>query len=251
MQTKVVIFRLKSEIISLRKEDKNLKFTINKLKAEMKELDGTLIKNGRIKDRIIRQAMLLDMLNILHRELEYTVKNAATPSDEVIKELEKLSLLIKNSDYSPTSYGVYKINHKIFIRELLATSKLDVLYTKIKEPLIKLKTFAFDYFKNKAAGTDEEKIGIFKKMYLKITSITAKQASIGGGSLAIAGFGFERYFWFKDKTSKEVTGPPPSNELNPDDLAHEQQLERTDKVETEKHDAHSLAIEVHIDELTK
>ncbi|MDD4976230.1 MAG: hypothetical protein PHY93_17870, partial [Bacteriovorax sp.] len=212
---------LKSEIITLRKEDKNLNFTINKLKEEMKELDGTLIKNGRIKDRIIRQAMLLDMLNILHRELEYTVKNAATPSDELVKELEKLSLLIKTSDYSPSTYGVYKISNKIFIRELIATSKLDAIYTKIKGPLIKLKNIAFDFFKNKAAGTDEEKFGIFKKMYLKITSITPTQVSIGGGSLVVAGIGFERYFWFKEKGSTEVTELPSSNELNPADIAHE------------------------------
>ncbi|MBC7539096.1 MAG: hypothetical protein H7281_09760 [Bacteriovorax sp.] len=242
---------LKSEIITLRNEDKNLKFTINKLKQEMKDLDGTLLKNGQIKDRIVRQAMLLDMLNIVQRELEYSTKNAVVPNEEVLKELEKLNQLIKNSDYSPTTYGVYKITNKIFIRELIATSKLDVAYTKIKEPLLKLKTFAFDFFKNKAAGTDEEKIGIFKKIYLKITSITAKQATIGGGSLAVAGFGFERYYWFKEKSTKEVTELPPTNELNPDDVAHEQQLEHTDKVDTEKHDAHSSVVEVQIDELTK
>ena len=134
---------LKSEIITLRKEDRNLKFTINKYKTEMKEMDGSLISNGKIKDRIVRQAMLLDMLNILHRELEYTVKNTLTPSEELLKELEKLSLLIKDSELAPSTYGIYKADNKIFIREIIATSKLDVVYAKIKEPLIKLKNFYF------------------------------------------------------------------------------------------------------------
>ena len=241
---------LQNEVITLRKEDKNLGFTINKLKSEMKDLDGSLIKNGKIKDRILRQAMLQDMLTIVQRELEYITKNTATPSDEVLKEFATLTELLKKSEYSPSTYGVYKIEDKIFMRELLATSKLDVLYTKIKEPLLKLKTVAVNFFTNKSAGTDKEKIGFFKKVYAKITSITPTQAAIGGGSLAVAGYGIDRYFGFHDAQIKEIDKQPIGNQLTPDDLAHKQQLERTQKVETDKNNGHSEVVEIHIDELT-
>lgn len=242
---------LKNEIITLRKEDRNLKATINKLKLEMKGLDGTIVKNGRIKDRIIRQAMLLDILNILHRETEYVVKNSPAPSSEMIQELDNLSALIKNSEFSPSTYGVYKLENKVFIREIIATSKLDKAYAKIKDPLNSLKTFVTDYFKNRNAGTDAEKVGFLKRVYAKITSITPKQAGIGGGSVVIAGIGFERYFAFKNTSNTEVTELPPVDEISPHDIAHKQQLDQTEKVETEKHEGHSSVVEVHIDELTK
>ena len=242
---------LQNEVITLRKEDKNLGFTINKLQSEMKELDGSLLKNGKIKDRIIRQAMLQDMLTIVQREVEYTTKNTAASSEEVIKELATLNDLLKKTEYSPSTYGVYKIENKIFMRELLATSKLDVLYTKIKEPLLKLKTVAVNFFSNKSAGTDKEKVGFFKRIYAKITSITPKQAAIGGGSLAVAGYGIDRYFWFHDPTIKQIDNQPEGDQLSPEDKAHKEQLERTHKVELDKNNGHSEVVEIHIDELTK
>ncbi len=203
---------LQTETVTLRKEDKNLDLTIKKLKKQIDDLDGTIIRNGKIKDRIVRQAMLQDMLTIVQREAEYASKNAAAPNEEVAKELEKLSALIKNSDFAPSTYGVYKINNKVFLRELIATSKLDVAYTKIKDPVNKIKTIVTDYFKNKMAGTDQEKIGILKKFYAKITNISAKQVTIGGGSVALAGIGVERYFWLKDKSVKEVGNGGPKVE---------------------------------------
>lgn len=198
---------LKSEIITLRKDDKNLGLTINKLKAEIADLDGGFIKNGKIKDRIIRQAMLLDLLTVLQREVESNVKNTPAPNELVLKELEKINMLIKNSEYAPSTFGVYKMTDKVFIRELITTSKLDVAYAKIKDPLIKVKNVLSNYFKNKKAGSDEEKIGFFKRIYAKISSVNAKQASIGGGSLVIAGIGFDRYFSFKNKSSTEIKVP--------------------------------------------
>lgn len=242
---------LVKEIITLRKGDKNLAATINRLKLDMKNLDGSFLKNGRIKDRIIRQAMLQDMLTILHRELEFVVKNAEIPDDELIKELENLNQLIKKSDFMPSTYGVYKIENKIFLREMLAVSKLDKVYARISDPIEKLKTLVMDYFKNRNAGTDAEKIGIFKKMYLKITSITPKQAAIGGSSVAAAWIGYERYFTIKGPVESVGEGIPAINQMDVEDQAHQQQLDRTEKVETEKHEAHSSVVEIHIDELVK
>jgi len=241
--------QLKSEIITLRKEDKNLAHTINKLKQEMKELDGTLLKNGKIKDRIIRQAMLQDMLTILQREMEYASKNGFE-GPALTKEMEEVAALLKQTEFSPVTFGVYKIQNKIFIRELMAASKLDVLYNKIKDPLNRLKTIVTDYFKNRKAGTDQEKVGFFKRMYAKITSITPKQAAIGGGTVAVAGLGAERYFWFGKKSTTEETDHSTAVEIGPEDQAHLQQLENTQKVETEKHEGHSQVIELSLEELT-
>lgn len=240
----------KSEIITLRKEDKNLEFTVKKLKKEITELDGTLFKNGKIKDRIIRQAMLQDMLTIVQREIEYASKNGSQ-SEVLTKEMESLTALIRQTEFLPTTYGVYKIQNKIFIQELMAASKLDVLYNKFKDPINKLKSIVADFFKNRKAGTDEEKVGFFKRMYAKITSITPKQAAVGGGTIAIAGIGAERYFWFKEKGLSEEQDRSSAVEIGPDDQAHMQQLENTNKVEVEKHEGHSQAIEVHIEEITK
>lgn len=242
---------LKNEIITFRKEDKNLSATINKLRLEMKDLDGTVFKNGRIKDRIIRQAMLLDMLTILHREMEYVIKNSAAPNDETIEELSQLSLLLKNADFSPSTYGLYKIENKVFIRELITASKVSDAYVKIKEPFVKLKTIVTDYFKNRKAGTDIEKVGFLKRVYAKITSITPKQAATGGGSVVVAGIGFERYFAFKEKSVSEVNELPLINELESSDLAHQQQLEQSEKVEAQKNDEHSSVVEINVDELAK
>ncbi|MDO9181042.1 MAG: hypothetical protein Q7U04_01475 [Bacteriovorax sp.] len=238
-----------NEIITFRKEDHNLKFTINKFQSDIKELDGSILKNGLIKDRAIRQAMLLDMLTILQREMEFTVKNAAAPSDDIVKELKTISNLIKNSEFAPSTYGIYKVHDKVLFRELIATSKLDVVYNKIKEPLLQLKNMAFDYFKNKSPTTETEKIGFFKKVYTKITSITLKQASISGGSVIVLGYGLERYFLLAESNFQKIEELPPTNTLSPDDLAHQQQLEQTQKVEDKRQDAQSSAIEVHLNEL--
>lgn len=242
---------LKKEIITLRKEDRNLKATINKLKSEMKDLDGSLLSKGRIKERIVRQAMLNDMLTILHREIEYVIKNSPAPGEEMIKELDGLSALLKQNELLPSTYGIYKIENKVFIREALTASKLEKVYAKIKNPVETLTSVLSNYFKNRNAGTDAEKIGFFKRMYAKITSITPKQAAIGGGTVVALGIGYERYFAISSSDTKEITEKNPTNEIGPDDIAHQEQLDETEKVDVEKHEGHSSVVEIHIDELTK
>lgn len=234
--------KIQDETISLHAEDKNFEYTIFRLKKEMKDLDGTFIRNGKIKERIIRQAMLQDMLTIVQRELEYSIKNSAIPNQQLVTELENLSTLIKNKDFAPSTYGIFKINDKVFIRELLSLSKIDVAYKKIQKPIIKIKEILSDYFKNKNANTDEEKIGFLKNIYAKITSISPKAASIGGASVVIGGIGLERYFAISKTDTKE---------LGQDDQAHLEQLEATKKVEIKKQDAHAHAVEIQTEDLLK
>lgn len=236
--------QLVEEIVTLRKSDKDLQYQIKKLKTEIKNLDGTLFSNGKIKDRVIRQAMLADILTILQREFEYAVKNTSTPDPELIKELDKINALIKNSKFQPSTYGVYRITNQVFLRELAALSKLDVAYKKfIETPALKLKEIVNAFIqnrpvKNAANPKEAEKIGFFKRVYAKITSITPKQAATGAGVVAVAGLGIERYFWFGQESSIG------------EDRGHEEQLERTEEEDEQKSEGHSRVIEVEIDELT-
>lgn len=240
---------LKNEIITLRSEDKNLDLTIKQLEKEMIALDGTLFLNGKIKERILRQAMLQDILNIVQREMEHSVKNLATPSDQAFKELDKLSSLIKNSDFAPSTYGIYKISNKAFIRELVATSKLDIVYHTIADPIVKIKNIVSNFFADKTAGTEPEKIGIFKRIYSSITNITTAQAAKGGAVVVVGGIGLDRYFAIKNISSTEITDKTPTNEMGPEAEAHQQQLEKTKEVEKQKHDSHSHVIEVQVNSL--
>ncbi len=238
-----------SEVISLRAEDGNLDFVMNRIKKELVELDGTLLKDGKIKDRILRQAMLEDMLTIVHRELESKVKNAPNIHEDVVRELEKLTQMFKNSDFDPSTFGVYKITDKIFMREILNLTKLDVAYAKIKGPLLKLTDILKDYFLSKVTGTAKEKTGILRRIYAKISKISPLKASLVGGSTVVAGIGVERYFAFDGNTSDEISEKAPQNSLGPDDMAHEEQLGHTKEVELEKAAENSKVIEAHVEEL--
>ena len=135
------------EIITLRKEDKNLGHLEARLKKEIKNLDGARLQNGKIKDRIIRQAMLKDILTIVHRELEYAVKNTPDVSETMIKELESLDSLIKKDEFQPTTYGIYRVTNKVFMREALSMSKLDVLYKKVQDPVNSIKDLFANFIK--------------------------------------------------------------------------------------------------------
>lgn len=234
--------QLVDEIVTLRKSDKDLAYQIKKLKSELQEFDGSLLKNGKIKDRIIRQAALADMLTIVQREFEYALKNTEAPSEEMTKALDHLNALIKQEDLQATTYGVYRITNQVFIRELVALSKLDVAYKKfIQAPVMKFTEVVQAFIENrpKNNATGPAKTGIFKRIYAKISNITVKQASIGGGVVVAAGIGFERYF--------SIIGEPVVEE----DRAHEVQIERTEEEAIKQSEDHSSVIEIHIDELAK
>lgn len=245
--------KMTEEIITLRKEDKNLGHLIAKLKSEIAALDGARLKNGKIKERIIRQAMLKDILTIVHRELEYSVKNTPDVAEGMTKELDKLESLIKQSDFQPTTYGIYRVENKIFMREVFALTKLDKLYEKVKDPVNTIKEVFASFIKSRtnssaANGTvnEKEKIGIFKRVYNKITSITPKQAAYGSGSAAVLAYGYHQYFWVgKSEAVEEIRG---GEEILEE--AHAEQLERTIQEDVKKSEGHSEVIELSIDELT-
>jgi hypothetical protein len=256
---KLVIKRngeLKEEVITLRKSDKDKNFQIARLKGEIKALDGTVIKNGKIKDRIIQQAALYDMLTITQREFEYGIKNTDGAHPELTLELEKINTLLAKAELKPTTYGVYRVTNKIFIREVISATKIDLAYKQFVEtPALKFKEIFDAFIKKKTLETEEEKLGIFKRIYAKITSITPKQLSIGTGSVVIAGVGLERYFAVKDEPTiieqkdneLEVVNDPKLETL--DDKKHKEQLDRTKEEDSKRTDEHSEVVEVHLNEL--
>lgn len=257
---KLVIKRngeLKEEVITLRKSDKDKNFQIERLKAEIKALDGTILKNGKIKDRIIQQAALNDMLTITQREFEYGIKNTDGAHPELTLELEKLNALLAKAELKPTTYGIYRVTNKIFIREVVSATKIDWVYKKFVEtPALKFKEIFDAFIKKKTAQTQEEKIGIFKRIYAKVTSITPKQLTIATGSVVVAGVGFERYFAINgDPIIIEERGGPEFVETDEarqetlDDKKHKEQLDRTKKEDTKRTDEHSEVVEVHLNEL--
>ena len=240
--------KLVEEVITLRKSDKDLAYQIKRLKKEIDDLDGTIFRSGKIKERVMRQAMLTDALTIVHREFEYALKNTPNPDTELTKEFERLTTLLKNSDYKPTTYGVYRITNKIFIREFIALTKLDLAYKTFAEaPLAKFRQVIDAFIHNRplTSSADKEKIGIFKKMYAKITNITPKQLAIGGAVLVAGGIGFDRYFALSGDAITQI-----ENSSN-GDPAHEEQMNQSIERDNRESEGHSSVIEIEIDQLTE
>lgn len=230
---------LSNEIISLHPEDNTYKSLLGDLGNRIKELDGSFLRDGKIKERIVRQAMLQDMLTMVHRELEYTVKNSDKLPTDILRELDRLNNIITNSDFTPSTYGIYKITDKVFMRELMSITKLDIVYETFKDPLGKLKTIFSNFFTKKT--TDKEKLSFFSRVYARIKRITPKQLATGSVVTATAGIGTYRYFWIDD--GHHVTLPS--------DDPHQIQLEQTQKALDTARESHSKVIEVFIDEEIK
>ena len=93
---------------------------------------------------------------------------------------------------------------------------------------------------------EAEKIGIFKRVYNKITSITLKQAAYGTGGAAVLAYGFHQYFWV-GQSEKAIEIKVKEESLEDASI---EQLDRTIEEETKKSEGHSQVIEVTIDELT-
>lgn len=244
------------EILTLRKSDKDKNALIAKLKGEIKALDGSIFKNGKIKDRIVRQAALNDMLTITQREFEYGIKNTSAPHDELILEFERLNALLAKGELKPTTYGVYRVTNKVFIRETLSATKIDWVYKKfIETPALKFKEIFDAFIKKKTNQTQEEKIGIFKRIYTKVTNLTPKQLAIGSGSVVVVGVGFERYFSIAEETghieqvSGEITETQEIKDVTADDKKHQEQLDRTQQEDMKRTDEYQEVMEVQLDEL--
>ena len=226
---------LTPQVFALHAEDNSYRTLIGNLQSQINLLDDGWIRNGKIKDRIVRQALLQDMLTIVQRELEHSVKNTDKAPAEAIKELDRLTTMMKNSDYTPSTFGVFKITDKVFINELMALSKTDVIYQKFEDPLGKLSNILSNFLDG--SPSDQEKVGIFSRIYASITSLTPLQMTTRASIAAVAGFGTYRYFWFDQSSVTELGSNDP----------HQVQINKTKKVTADKNAAHTSVIEVQVD----
>lgn len=210
-----------TEIITLRKEDKNKGLAIHKLKQQLKELNGKIFRHGKVEERVIRQAMLKDIVTIYHREIEHAIKNNINRTAELDNLYSSLSAFLKNSDFEPSSYGVFRVDRKVLQDELMMFTKLDRASIKISVATDKVKASFGSFFRNRNAGTDEEKVGFFKNMYLSVSNMTVGDMT-KYGIVAGVGFGTSHYFFLGIDNKNEDNGDGPSvEEITVEDLKSE------------------------------
>jgi hypothetical protein len=264
---------LQDEIITLRAEDKNLGFTIKKLKNEMTTLDELFGSNGKIKERIIRQAMLKDILTIVHRELEHALKNSTAPSAEAIAELSRITMMLKNSEDMASSYGTFKITNKVFIREMASALKLDSAYQKVTTPVSNIRSILSNYFTSAktevenlvpdrvqfpdlnststdnnafvaptvdstAAPTETQKVGFLQGTFASISNVSAKGV-VTAAVVVVGGIELNRYFSVKTNSTTEVKNDSKQTAI----------LENTKKKIQDKTNSISTMVEVQINDL--
>ncbi|MCK6595245.1 MAG: hypothetical protein L6Q33_08610, partial [Bacteriovoracaceae bacterium] len=235
------------------KKDKNLDFEIKNLKKELKAFDETLEKEGKLKDRVIRQAALKEMIQFVQRDIEVASFNVADAKlAHELKTLSKdLNQLLNKSQLQTTSYGVYKLNSDIFWNEILPINQVQTLkeyfkktgsffghaygFTKeklkasinfAKEAPRKLIDGVKDLFK-KDVDEKGEKIGFFKKLYAKIKAIDPKKAAIGAGVVSVGFIGAEQYFGLEPNTTIDCVDLDSGEKLECSDAS--ERLENTQK----------------------
>jgi hypothetical protein len=266
-----------SEIITLRKSDRNIDLVKNSLEAQIKELDGKFNSVGKIHERVLSQAMLKDMLTIIQRELEYSVKNATEISPELTKSLEDLEKILADNAFEPSSFGVYKITNQVFKTEVYDLFNFTNPIKKIvNENHIAVRKYIEKFFKKSGASevvqdvekstideqtklaskianpSEIQKDGPIKKLYAKIATFTPYQKFMASTKLSLIGYGAYRFFWFKEdpKNPVEVTASK-NGEVVVVDPLHQQAVEGTKKVSDENSQGNSKVIEIHLENLWK
>ncbi len=231
------------------KDEKNLKLEIANLENELKKHDDTLIGEGKLKDRLIRQAMLKDFLTIVHHEVEIFAHN--TQDEKLANEFKELAShleeLLTKPDLQTTSFGIYKLNSKLLLHEILPSTQVENIkntYQSSKEVIEKTYDFsknkikgAVDYAKNKGSNfvkgikdffkeeLDEEgnQKGFFAKIFAKLKAIDPKKAAVGGATVTLGYIGIEQYFSIKPTetsvcldplTEKPIECSPPADRLD-------------------------------------
>lgn len=183
-----------SEVLTFRKEDRNKKLAIDNLKRQLKELDGKLFKNGRIEERVIKQAFLKDILTIYHREVEYSVKNAKTSIAELDEVYKRLDGILKNSSLAPSTYGVFRMDHSLFKAELANFTKFDSAVRKVSASKDKIKDSVQGFVGRKNKPQDEQNMGFLENIYVSVSNLTVADLTRYGIVGAI-GFGTSQYLF--------------------------------------------------------
>ena len=156
-------------------------------------------------------------------------------------------MVLDDSTLSPHTYGVYRVSNSVFLRELAALSKVDVVYKRFLEtPSLKLKDILSNFIKSKDGNkTEIEKIGMFKKIYARITNISPRTVAIGGLGVVGVGVGTNAFFTIKDPIVTET-------QLNDGTVFHpelEREHEATKETVDEENELYNQTIDEILDQL--
>ncbi len=113
------------ENIIFYEDDRNFQYYVKQLEKQLTGLDGGMFDwwfdEGRIKQRIIKQAILKDQVTIVHRELEYFYHNSpdlASDVKEAMKnKIDELASILKEDEFQPSKYGLAKVDWKKWRKE--------------------------------------------------------------------------------------------------------------------------------------
>lgn len=275
-----------TQVVTVRKEDRNLSFLISELEKKIAEFDGSSTQFGKIQERVIKQAIAGDVLTILQRELEFSVKNSNQNAEELAKKLIELNAILKDETLNASTYGVHKVVNHVFRKEVSELLHINSPFKKIRdmnhfmirnqiekvfgkkvkdgEALVQEVKKAEKDAVKLVSKAELNKDGPLKKLYSKIGTFTPYQKFMVSTKLSVIGYGAYRYFIVKKGSTVEVTGVDgsavpvegsPSTEVDTTTATeikdHETAIEITNKNEVEKSNAESHVIEVHLENLFK
>jgi hypothetical protein len=197
------------EVVTLRKSDHNRRLVLKKYMAMLNEFNGNMFKPGKLEDRVLKQSMLRDIVTIYHREVEYAVKNGIHTTDKEDDPLKllysQLSVALKNSDFDPSSYGMFKVDDDVFVAELMRLTKADAGVVKTIQAKDRMKNALRGFLQTRSQLEDPEKVGLLRHAYLSVTNLTVRDLASFGvqGVIAITAY---NYFIVDSKTSTTEIG---------------------------------------------
>lgn len=205
------------EVVTLRKKDHNRKLVLKKYHKLLKEFNGNMFKPGKLEERVLKQSMLRDIVTIYHREVEYAVKNKLPSSikndnDPLSSLYSQLNSALENSDFDPSSYGMFKIDDDVFLAELMRLTRADVGVVKTIQAKNRVQNALRNYLQVKPQLEDPQKVGLLRHAYLSVSNLTVRDVANFGiqGVIAITAY---NYFVVDSKTSTTVLENG-TNEIN-------------------------------------
>lgn len=249
------------EVVTLRKSDRNRSLVLDKYRKLLKEFNGRIFKPGMIEDRILKQATLKDVMTIYHREVEYAVKNSIHPTPELNNLYKVLSSHLENSDFDPSSYGMFRVDSDVLRAEFMHLTKTDQQVVKSLEFKEKVQKQMRNFFTDRSGAVNPEKVGLFQHMYLSFTNMTVTDIT-KYGITAVVAVGASQYFLVNPKATTvqgstgEVTpigadGVPLAKEGSSVQEIQDPQLENTKKAQEGYIESQYRVIQTKIEELMK
>ncbi|NOT79282.1 MAG: hypothetical protein HOP07_09820 [Bacteriovoracaceae bacterium] len=173
---------------------------MDKYRKLLKEFNGRIFKPGMIEDRILKQATLKDVMTIYHREVEYAVKNSIHPTPELNNLYKVLSSHLENSDFDPSSYGMFRVDSDVLRAEFMHLTKTDQQVVKSLEFKEKVQKQMRNFFTDRSGAVNPEKVGLFQHMYLSFTNMTVTDIT-KYGITAVVAVGASQYFLVNPKAT--------------------------------------------------